>query len=109
MTKTFDGYKELFEHDENLAKELLEAVGEGAWQQGEIYYYEDEEEYAEYELTEGWYASFGVNLDRDYNGAPNLMDYINLSDLGSALVQNWDDSCNFKASTGEILTTGYGW
>lgn len=100
-------YTELFERDEELAKELLKKVGKGAWQQEEIYYYEDEEEYADYELTEGWYAD--LRLDRDYNFAPNPLDYIDLSGLGNALVRNWDDSCNFRASTGEILTTSCGW
>ena len=100
-------YTELFERDEELAKELIEKVGSGEWQENEIYYYEDEEEYAEYELTEGWYAD--LRLDRDYNGAPNPLDYIDLSGLGDALVRNWDDSCNFRASTGEILTTSCGW
>ena len=100
-------YAELFERDEELAKELIEKVGSGEWQENEIYYYEDEEEFAEYELTEGWYAD--LRLDRDYNGAPNPLDYIDLSGLGDALVRNWDDSCNFRASTGEILTTSCGW
>lgn len=100
-------YTELFERDEELAKELIEKVGSGEWQENEIYYYEDEEEYADYELTEGWYAD--LSLDRDYNFAPNPLDYIDLSGLGNALVRNWDDSCNFRASTGEILTTSCGW
>ena len=100
-------YTELFERDEELSKELIEKVGSGEWQENEIYYYEDEEEFAEYELTEGWYAD--LRLDRDYNFAPNPLDYIDLSGLGDALVRNWDDSCNFRASTGEILTTSCGW
>ena len=100
-------YAELFERDEELAKELIEKVGSGEWQENEIYYYEDEEEFAEYELTEGWYVD--LRLDRDYNFAPNPLDYIDLSGLGDALVRNWDDSCNFRASTGEILTTSCGW
>ena len=100
-------YAELFERDEKLAEELLKKVGNGEWQENEIYYYEDEEEFAEYELTEGWYAD--LRLDRDYNFAPNPLDYIDLSGLGNALVRNWDDSCNFRASTGEILTTSCGW
>ena len=100
-------YTELFERDEELAKELLKKVGSGEWQENEIYYYEDEEEFAEYELTEGWYAD--LRLDRDYNFAPNPLDYIDLSGLGDALVRNWDDSRNFRASTGEILTTSCGW
>ena len=100
-------YAELFERDEELAKELIEKVGSGEWQENEIYYYEDEEQFAEYELTEGWYAD--LRLDRDYNFAPNPLDSIDLSGLGDALVRNWDDSCNFRASTGEILTTSCGW
>ena len=100
-------YTELFERDEELAKELLENVGEGDWQQEAIYYYDDEEEFAEYELTEGLYANMGFYTD--YNGAPNPLDYIDLSGLGNALIRNWDESCNFKASTGEILNTSCGW
>ena len=100
-------YAELFERDEELAKELIEKVGSGEWQENKIYYYEDEEEFAEYEITDGWYAD--LRLDRDYNGAPNPLDYIDLSGLGDALVRNWDDNCNFRASTGEILTTSCGW
>ena len=100
-------YAELFERDEELAEELLKKVGNGEWQENEIYYYEDEEEFAEYELTEGWYAD--LRLDRDYNFAPNPLDYIDLSGFGNALVRNWDDSCNFRASTGEILNTSCGW
>ena len=102
-------YTDLLEYDEDLAKELLENVGEGDWQQERIYYYEDEEEFAEYELTEGWYASLGIGLDKDYNGAPNLMNYIDLIALGGALVATWDKSCNFKSEQGEILTTSCGW
>ena len=32
-------YTELFERDEELAKELLKKVGKGAWQENEIFYH----------------------------------------------------------------------
>ena len=98
MNNILENYTDLLEYDEDLAKELLENVGEGDWQQERIYYYEDEEEFAEYELTEGWYANMGFDLD--YNGAPNPLDYIDLSGLGNALIRNWDESCTFRAGTG---------
>lgn len=109
MNKTFDNYVKLLEFDEDLAKELLESVGEGGWQQEEIYYYESVEDYAEYELTEGWYSSSGLNIDEDFNGAPNPMSFIDLTKLGDALVESWDVSCHYKSDVEEVLATSHGW
>lgn len=107
MYTIYENFEELLADKKELANELVEERGKGEWQEEEIYYYEDEEEFAEYELTEGWYAD--NNLDRDYNGAPNLLDFIDYQSLGEALTNTWDESCNFLATSGEILTTGYGW
>lgn len=107
MTKVFDNYNELFNYNERLANELMEDVGEGGWQNEQIYFYESVEDFAEHELTEGWYAS--LEIDKDWNGAPNPMEYIDLTALGNALTENWDESSNFKSEQGEILSTGHGW
>lgn len=109
MSKTFKDYKELLGYDESLAKELLNLVGEGDWQDDQLHLYSDLEDYAEYELTEGWYAGLGFDFDIDYNGAPDLINHINLTSLGDDLASSWDESCNFKSEKGSVITTGYGW
>lgn len=107
-TIIFDNFEDLLETKTKVAQELLKTYGEGEWQNNEIYYYSDIEDFTEYELTEGVYADLGLE-DFKPNGAPYIMAYINLEALGAALVSSWDDSSNFEASTGEIVTTSYGW
>ncbi|MGF7012001.1 hypothetical protein M2146_002555 [Lachnospiraceae bacterium PF1-22] len=103
----FENYNELLEHKPQLAQELSEEKSSGEWQTNEICYYENLEAFAEYELTEGWYAE--LNLDREYNGAPDPMDFINLEALGEALSNSWDEKTNFLTESDEVLTTSYGW
>lgn len=107
MSKTYRNYIELFEDERELALELIDEKGKGEWQQNEIYYHEDVEFFAEHELIDGWYVD--LNLDRNFNGAPNPLHFINLEELGNALVMNLDNSVNFKSIGGEILQTSYGW
>ncbi len=107
MTITFENYNALLENDKQLAMELLQERAKGTWQKEQIYYYDDVESFAEYELLDGWYTE--LNLDRHFNGAPNPINYINLNELGHALVASWDDSSHFLSDSGEILQTSYGW
>ena len=102
----FNNFKELMEYDSELAQDLLKEKGKGKWQEEEIYYHVTIEDYAEYELYDGWYAD---TLNNDYNGAPYLLDFINLKEFGNALANSWDDSINYKISHGEVLQTPYGW
>lgn len=107
MDKIYKNYNELLDDNNSLASELLNDKGKGTWQAEEIYSHSDIQSFAEYELTEGWYIN--LNIDRDFNGAPNPLDFIDLEELGNALVRNWDNSCHFKSDNGEVLQTGYGW
>lgn len=107
MDKTYNNYTEFLNDNESLALELLEHVGAGEWQKEEIHYYVNKENFARYELTEGWYID--SNFEKDYNGAPNPIEYINFDSFGDALISSWDSSCNYNASSGEILTTSCGW
>lgn len=107
MCIRYDNYNELLEDDEKLALELLEEKGKGRWQKEDIYRHYDLEYYAEFELTEGWYCE--LNLDRGFNGAPNLLHFIDLKELGNALLRNWDNSSHFQSDYGDILQTSYGW
>ena len=100
----YSNYEELFAEYRELALELVEEYGEGEWQEEYIYYFEDVEEFAKYELTDGWYQSLGLELPKDYRGAPDPLDYIDLKKLGEELVRTWDNSINYRASTHEILT-----
>ncbi|MEY8736456.1 hypothetical protein AB9M75_04200 [Lactobacillus sp. AN1001] len=109
---TFENFNELQMDDEKLAEELLNAYGAGDWQNEEIYYYEDLEDFAEYELYEGWYTGwFDTEKYKPsyFNGAPNPFDYIDLKELGEDLADCWDESCHYRASTDEVLTINYVW
>lgn len=109
MEKVYRNFKELHEDNIKLAEELLDEVGNGEWQNEPIMFHGDVEEYAKYELTEGWYASSGLEIDSDWNGAPNPMDYIEFAKLGHAMVATWDSSAHHMSSTGEIFVTSHGW
>ena len=55
-----------------------------------------------YEVDDGWYSN--LELDRDYNGAPNLWYFVDYKALGTALSQTWDDSCNCVLSDGRVVS-----
>lgn len=59
------------------------------------------EDFAIYEVDDGWYSN--LDLDRDYNGAPNLSLYIDYHALGAALSRTWDESCNCVLSDGRVV------
>ena len=102
----FNNFKELMEHDSELAQDLLKDKGEGKWQEEEIYYHVTIEDYAEHELYDGWYGDI---LNNDYNGAPDPLDFINLKEFGESLANSWDEGTNYKTSHGEVLQTAYVW
>ena len=102
----FDNYREFAESYPDVAASLLEDVGEGAWQDDQIFVYDSIEDFAEYELTEGWYID--CNFDRDYRGAPNPLDYIDLKALGEALLDSGDSSVQWTDGN-VVVTTSYGW
>ena len=134
--KIFDNFKELQERYPKLARKLLNDVGRGKWQGDALYVYDGLPDFAEYELTEGWYGSAELGQD-NYNGAPDPLDfvdpndlgledadelwdwaeyrpvsdiveYIDLEEFGESLTSNWDESCNWTDGSA-VITTGYGW
>lgn len=110
MYTEYENFKELLKNEKELANELWQKFDSGEWQKETLYVYDTKEDFAKYELTNGWYFSLGLNLDSmDYHGAPNLLDYINLTELGDDLTNNWDESCYFLSKTGKIVLTNYGW
>ena len=110
MWDSFNNFEEFMASHPDVAANLLDSVGEGEWVSHELYYYPSLEDYAEYELTEGWYID--LNLDNfDFNGAPNPLDYIQMGAFGEALLNSGDESvtwCNWEGDC-EVVTTGYGW
>lgn len=107
---TYDNYAELLEDRPEVAEELLDEVGKGEWQDNPLYFYASIEDFADYELTEGWYIdSFGIMSGKhDYNGAPDPLDYIDLKAFGEALFNQGDSSVQWT-NWDVVVTTGYGW
>mgnify|MGYP005791326477 FL=1 len=104
----YDNFDELKQYNPSLAKELLEQFDNGEWQKNQLFVYESVEDFAYYELTEGWYID--NHLDKqDYNGAPNPIDYIDLEALGEALVESGDESCIYRTEGDQVVTTDWGW
>ena len=104
--KTYANLEELREENEELVERLLEEFDEGEWAYNQLYVYQSLEDYAAYEVYEGWYSS---SIKEDYNGAPNLLDYIDYESLGNALKDSWDDSCYYyDEETDYVVSTAYG-
>lgn len=104
--KTYENLEELKEENEELVERLLEEFDEGDWSDNQLYVYPSLEDFAIYEVEEGWYSGA---IKEDYNGAPNLLDYIDYEALGNALKDNWDDSCYYyDEETDYVVSTAYG-
>lgn len=102
----YDNYAEFAEDQPKVAEALLDDVGEGAWQDEQVFYYNSIEDFADYELHEGWYID--CDFDRDFRGAPNPIDYIDLKALGEALLNSGDSSVEWT-DWKCVVTTSYGW
>lgn len=106
--ESFNNYKELAAKHPKAAAALLEEFDEGEWQNNDLYWYPSEEDFAMYEMVDGWYSSNGLGQFSDFKGAPNPLNFIDYKALGKALVGSWDKHCNFETDDGEIVTTGWG-
>ena len=104
----YNSFEELKADKPELAQELLDVFGKGEWQESNLSVYDTLEDYAYYELTEGWYIDNHLD-EQDYNGAPNPIDYIDLEALGEALVENGDASCTYRTEGDQVVTTDWGW
>lgn len=88
----YENFKDMKDNNPELADQLLNMVGQGDWQNYQLFCYEDSSEYAQYEVSEGWYSELGLNDCSEFNGAPNLYDYIDFDSLGEDLLSNADES-----------------
>ncbi len=92
--------------NEELVERLLEEFDEGDWSDNQLYVYPSLEDFAKYEVEDGWYSN---SIKEDYNGAPDLFDYIDYESLGNALKDSWDDSCYYHdEETDCVVSTAYG-
>lgn len=106
--ESFNNFKELAAKHPKAAAELLEKFNEGEWQDNDLYWYPSEEDFAIYEIVDGWYSNLGLNQFVDFNGAPNPLNFIDFKSFGDVLIDSYDPTCNFETNNGEIVTTGYG-
>lgn len=107
----FENYQDLAKKHPSAAAELLHEFGEGKWQESELCWYPSKKDFAIYEVEDGWYSDINIKLimTNFRGGAPNLLDFIDFDALGSALIEMWDSSYYFETTSGEIVTTKYGW
>lgn len=93
------------------AKQLLDTVADGNWQNEQIYFYEKPKDYADYQICKGFYSDM-LNRDlsdTDYCGKPSLYNYIDLDSLGSDLLHDYDKSRTFVTGDYEVIETKHGW
>ena len=105
----FKNLDELKQKHYGVATRLLEYASdpEGDWTTEDIYLYNSPEDFARYEVEDGWYSTSVVT---DYRGAPPLYNHIDYASLANALINSWDKSINYHDElTGFILTTSCGW
>lgn len=104
----FDNYQALAKKHPDAAAELQNEIGDGEWQNLELRWYPNEEDFAIYDVIDGWYSNIPLDTG-DFDDAPNLLNFFDFKALGRALVETWDSSCNFETESGEIITASYGW
>jgi hypothetical protein len=103
----YENFKDMKDNNPELADQLLNMVGQGDWQNYQLFCYEDSSEYAKYEVSDGWYAQLELNECSSFDGAPNLYDYIDFDSLGEDLLNSVDESEVVELDDC-IITTNYG-
>jgi hypothetical protein len=110
----YDNFDELMDCDSQTANLLLKEldldesdIGKEPWMDESINVYPNVEEYAVYELIDGWYQNH--NLGGSFDGAPNPIEYIDLTDFGGDLITEGDASIVCLLQNGKVVTTSYGW
>ena len=102
-SKIYENYDEFLEADPSLAKKFFEEVGQGSWQEERIAVYASLEDFAKYEVSDGWYSESTRGLE-SANGAPVLLNFIDYEKLGEALADSWDESTSTLLDGKVIIT-----
>ena len=104
--KYYENFYELKEDHKELGKRLLNEVEEGEWMNEGLYVYPSVKDFAEYEVKDGWYSD---QINGNFNGAPNLYDYIDYENLRIDLTSTWDDSVYYHdEETDYVVNSIYG-
>lgn len=110
----YDNFDELMDCDSQTANLLLKEldldesdIGKETWMNEQLMVYPNVEEYAIYELIDGWYQNH--NLGGSFDGAPNPIEYIDLTDFGGDLIADGDASIVCLLQNGKVITTSFGW
>lgn len=110
----YDNFDELMDCDSQTANLLLKEldldesdIGKETWMNEQLMVYPNVEEYAIYELIDVWYQNH--NLGGSFDGAPNPIEYIDLTDFGGDLIAEGDASIVCLLQNGKVVTTSYGW
>lgn len=110
----YDNFDELMDCDSQTANLLLNEldlnesdIGKEPWMGESLFVYPNVEEYAVYELIDGWYQNH--NLGGSFNGAPNPLEHIDLADFGDDLISTGDTTICRLLPNGSVVTTSYGW
>lgn len=113
-SKWYDNFDALIEGDRQTANLLLKELGLDAsdiddepWVGDMLAVYPNVEEFAKYELIDGWYMNH--DFGGDYKGAPSPFDFIDLEAFGNELIATGDDSRQCQLPNGKVVTTDYGW
>ena len=113
-SKCYDNFNELLEDDRQTANLLLDElgldesdIGKDPWMDDQINVYPTVEDYCEYELVDGWYMNH--DLGGDFGGAPNLLYYIDMLELGEDLINTGDSTVCRHLPNNRVVTTSYGW
>lgn len=110
----YDNFDELMDCDSQTANLLLKEldldesdIGKEPWMNEQLMVYPNVEEYAIYELIDGWYQNH--NLGGSFNGAPNPIEYIDLDSFGDDLIDTGDSNITRLLPNGKVVTTSCGW
>ena len=114
VSTCYDNFDALLEGDHQTATLLLKEldldesdIGTKPWMDDALIVYPDVEEYAVYELVDGWYMNH--DLGGDFGGAPNPLYFIDLEVFGQRLIDTGDARVYCQLPNGKVVTTNYGW
>lgn len=112
--KSYSNFKQLRLDDELSARLLNDKLGivdfgnlvevsrcdKYRWGDTGLLVFDNVSNYAAWEITDGWYASNGINVEIDAD--PNLVDYIDLESFGEDLLRRGDTSIAVELPNGKV-------
>lgn len=107
--KCYENYNALEEADPKLAEELDDRFNaNNDWVEDEIYVYPNRIEWAENELTNGWYCNIFGNINNmNFRGAPNPLDFIDMERFSQVLIDTADPTTVCECSDGKVVEIGW--